>query len=118
MNRQKADAIRRIRDRYTEREPSRLDELRGLARRASRPAKIFAYLFGTLGCLVLGIGMCLAMKVLGDAMALGIAIGCIGILLVSLTYPLYKRLLARGKARYSSEILTLSDELLNNTQAL
>ncbi len=113
MTNNEATAIRRIRDQYTEEQPSRLEELRALTRRASRPAKIFAYLFGAFGCLVLGLGMCLAMKVIGDAMILGIVIGCIGILLVSLTYPLYKRLLARRRTLYADQILTLSDELLN-----
>ena len=65
--------------------------------------------------LVLGIGMCLSMKVIGDGstvmMAVGIIVGVIGIVGVSVTYPIYKKLLETGKKQYAFEIMQLAKEI-------
>ena len=106
-------AIERIRASYTEREMTKFDELKELDRRVKRPAEIFAYAFGSLSSLVLGTGMSLAMKVIGNSMALGIGVGLLGILLVSVNYPIYKRILQSRKNKYAKQIFELSDGLLN-----
>ncbi|MBR6779052.1 MAG: dihydropteridine reductase [Clostridia bacterium] len=85
-----------------------------LDRKVKTPANIFAYTFGVVGALVLGTGMCLAMKVIGNIMAVGIVIGVLGIAMVSLTYPIYKKILKSRKAKYSKEILELSEKIINN----
>ena len=43
----------------------------------------------------------------------GIVIGLVGIGMVSVTYALYKKILNTRRARYASQILALSDELLH-----
>lgn len=105
--------IERIRNQYAERKPTEFEQLKALDKKVKRPAEVFAYVFGSVGALVLGTGMCLAMKVIGDAMALGIAIGLVGIGMVSVTYSLYQKLLRGRKQKYAAEILELSDGLLN-----
>lgn len=106
--------IKNVVEQYKKKENTKLEELKALDKKAKRTANTFAYIFGILGSLVLGFGMCVAMKViLAEYMYLGIIIGLIGILMVSVNYPIYKRLLARGKNRYASQILELSNELLN-----
>lgn len=109
--------IRKIRDSYTEKKMTKLDELKALDKKVTRPVKIFAYIFGSINSLVLGIGMCLAMKMIGTtlsfALPLGIAIGLIGILFMSVNYPLYKKILSSRKKKYAEKVLSLSDELLN-----
>ena len=58
--------------------------------------------------------MCVAMKViLANLMWIGIVVGVVGIFMVSINYFIYKTLLAKGKAKYASEILELSNQLLN-----
>ena len=61
--------------------------------------------------------MCLAMKVIGNGsalwMALGIVIGCIGILGVSINYPIYKNFLKARKSKYASDIISLAKEIRN-----
>lgn len=106
--------VEKIRNQYTEREKTKLDEVKALDRKVKRPASIFAYVFGTIGALVLGTGMSLAMKIIGDLMALGIVVGVAGIAMVSLTYPMYKAILKSRKKKYSSKILELTNELLND----
>ena len=106
--------IEKIRASYTEKEISKLDELKALDKKVKRPAQIFAYVYGSLSSLVLGTGMCLAMKVIGNSMALGIGIGLIGIALTLTTYPIFKAILKRRKNKYAKQIFELSDSLLNN----
>ncbi len=114
MNANEKKLTEKIRSQYVEPQHNKLDELRELNAKAERPAKIIAYTVGILGALILGIGMCLAMpSVIEGFMPLGIVIGVVGIAIVAVNYPLYKRLLARGREKYKSEILALSDELLN-----
>ena len=105
--------IERIRASYTEKEITKLDELKELDKKVKRPAQIFAYVYGSLSSLVLGTGMCLAMKVIGNSMALGIGIGLVGIALTLTTYPIFKALLKRRKNKYAKQIFELSDSLLN-----
>lgn len=109
---------RKIRERYTEGEASRIGELKSLDKRVKRPARIFGYIYGTAGALILGTGMCLAMKVIGSAVIPGIAIGCVGIGMVSSTYAIYDRILARRRKRYASEIIKLSDSIIGDTNKL
>lgn len=107
----------KIRGQYEEKELTKLDELRALDRKVKRPAKIFAYIFGAAGAMVLGAGMCLAMKVIGAAstfgVALGIVIGVAGIVWVIANYFIYRAILKSRKNKYSNRVITLTNELLN-----
>ena len=105
--------IERIRASYTEKEITKFDELKELDKKVKRPAQIFAYVYGSLSSLVLGTGMCFAMKVIGNSMALGIGIGLVGIALTLTTYPMFKAILKRRKNKYAPKIFELSDSLLN-----
>ena len=113
------ETVEKIRSAYLPkvREEDKLKELEALDKKVHRPAKTFAYVFGTVGSLVLGTGMSLAMKVIGASlsfvMPLGIGVGILGILLVSINYPLFKKILRARKNKYSKQIIELSDTLLN-----
>ena len=111
------NAIEKIRAGYVEKEVTKYDQLKELDKKVKIPAKVFAYVFGSLSSLVLGTGMCFAMKVIGAslsfAMPLGISVGLLGILLMAINYPIYKGILKRRKDKYSSRIIELSDSLLN-----
>ena len=100
---------------YAPKNTSKVVALRKLDRQARLPANIFAYSFGIVSALVLGTGMCLAMKVIGAgttaAMALGIVIGVIGMAGVCVNYPVYRRLLEKGKQKYAFEIMQLAKEI-------
>ena len=100
---------------YAPKDTSKVVALRKLDAKAKRPAMIFAYSFGIVSSLVLGIGMCLAMKVIGSgtqtSFVLGIIIGLLGIAGVSVNYPIYKKLLASGKQKYAFEIMELAKEI-------
>ena len=98
----------RLREEYTQKPKTGLEEAKKLDQKCKLPAYIFAYTFGIIGALVLGVGMCLAMEVIasGPAMiALGIIIGIIGIVMVSINYPIYNKILKARKEKYASSII-------------
>lgn len=104
-----------IANEYAPKDTSKVVALRKLDRKAKAPAHIFAYTFGMIMALVLGIGMCLSMNVIGDGsaamMVLGIVLGIVGIAGVSVNYPVYKKILKNGKQKYAYEIMQLAKEI-------
>ncbi len=113
MQTNQINQINKIRENYIEKERTNFDKLKELDKKVKRPAQIFAYVFGSISSLVLGTGMCLAMKVIGNAMALGIVIGVVGIALVSANYFIYKKILSSRKNKYKNQVLELADDALN-----
>ena len=104
-----------IANEYAPKKTSKVVALKKLDRKAKNPANIFAYSFGVIMSLVLGTGMCLSMKVIGDGstlmMVVGIIVGIIGIIGVGLNYPIYRKLLESGKKKYAFEIMELAKEI-------
>lgn len=100
---------------YAPKDTSKVVALRKLDAKAKRPAAIFAYSFGILSALLLGIGMCLSMNVIGSGSTamflLGIALGLLGLLGAGVNYPIYQKKLARGKEKYAFEIMQLAREI-------
>ena len=99
---------------YVPKDNSKIVALRKLDRRAKLPATVFTYTWGIISALIFGTGMCLAMQVIGSAithMILGIVIGIIGMIGCGVNYPIYTRLLERGKKKYAFEIVELAKEI-------
>ena len=99
---------------YAPKENSKIIALKKLDNRAKLPATIFTYTCGIVSSLVFGTGMSLAMQVIGNGisgMVLGIIIGVIGLIGCGVNYPIYKRLLEKGKAKYAYEIVQLAREI-------
>lgn len=107
--------VERIRSQYLDKEETNLTKLQKLDNKVHVPAEIFAYAYGLVGALILGVGMCLSMNVIGASfhIALGIVIGLLGIAIVCSNYPIYSLLLKSRKKKYSQEIMQLSDSILN-----
>lgn len=114
MNANQKEYLEQIREQYSEKTSTKLDELKALDRKVRRPADVFASLFGAVGTLVLGVGMCLSMKVIGNLMPLGIVVGALGIAMVSANYFIYKGILNGRKKKYSEKVLRLSSEILDD----
>ena len=105
----------KIASEYAPKSTSKLVALKKLDRKARIGAEIFAYTFGIISSLILGTGMSFAMGVIGSntttSMIIGIIIGLLGILGVSINYPVYKKLLNKGKMKYGSDIVKLAQEI-------
>ncbi len=106
-----------IANEYAPKQTSKVKALKRLDAKAKNPANIFAYTFGIVSSLVLGTGMSLAMGVIGGGtlimMVLGIVIGCLGIVGVSINYPIYKKILTNSKNKYATDIIKLANEIAN-----
>ncbi len=110
--------IERIRSQYApheqpvdvkKEEVDELERLRKLDEKAKAPALVVSLSLGVGGTLVLGLGMsmCLAM----DFMVLGIIIGVLGMVILSLAFPVHQHLLKVGKEKYGEEIRKLCELL-------
>ena len=104
-----------IANEYAPKDTSKVVALKKLDRKAKSKANVFAYTFGVIMTLVLGAGMCLSMKVIGEGSSfmtiVGIVVGVIGIVGISVNYPIYKKLLDNGKKKYAFEIMQLAKEI-------
>ena len=99
---------------YAPKDNSKIIALKKLDNRAKLPATIFTYSCGIISALIFGTGMCLAMQVIGSGMGgmiLGIVVGIIGLVGCAVNYPIYKRMLEKGKAKYAYEIVQLAHEI-------
>ena len=99
---------------YAPKESSKLIALKKLDNKAKLPATIFTYSCGIISALVFGTGMCLAMQVIGSGiggMILGIVVGLIGLIGCGINYPIYKKMLEKGKKKYAYEIVQLAKEI-------
>jgi uncharacterized membrane protein (DUF485 family) len=99
---------------YAPKDNSKIVALKKLDNLAKLPATIFTYTWGIIFALVFGTGMCLAMQVIGNSMVIGIIIGIIGLIGCGVNYPIYKKILEKGKAKYAYEIVQLAREIAEN----
>ena len=99
---------------YAPKDNSKIIALRKLDRKAKLPANIFTYTFGIISSLVLGTGMCLSMQVIGSGimgMVFGIFTGIVGMVGCGINYPIYQKMLEKGKKKYAYEIVELAREI-------
>ena len=99
---------------YAPKDNSKIVALKKLDNKAKLPATIFTYSCGIISALIFGTGMCLAMQVIGSGiggMILGILVGIIGLIGCGVNYPIYKKMLEKGKKKYAYEIVQLAKEI-------
>ena len=116
------DEIKAIRKKYAapEETEDKMALLRRLDAGVTQKASVYSLVVGVIGALVLGCGMSLTMTDIGEllglfgnmSMLIGTGIGIIGIVLVSLAYPLYNRIVKKEREKIAPEIIRLSDELM------
>lgn len=114
--------IIKIKEKYTSKDKSSgessYERLKELDRSASRKPIVISLTLGILGALIMGTGMSLIMTDLGEILninndlLIGIIVGCIGLVMVVISYPVYSLVYKREKERVAPEILRISEELL------
>jgi len=109
-----------IANEYAPKQTSKVKALKKLDAKVKNPPFIIAMIIGVLSSLILGVGMCLSMSIIGSGsgfmIALGIVVGCIGIWGVSINYPLYKAMLKRAKDKYAGDIIKLAEEIISEQE--
>ena len=111
--------VQKIRTQYTEKQHTGIDQLKELDAKVKRPANVFAYIFGSIGAIVMGGGMSLVMTDIAetvgiaDPMLYGIIIGLVGMFMAIINYPIYKGILGARRKKFADKIIALSDKIMN-----
>ena len=111
--RKEIDSIRR---QYApqEKTETKLERLRRLDGLVKNTAIIWSLVLGVVGTLVLGLGLTMILE--WSIWLWGIVLMVIGSVPMAIAYPIYNKLLKKGKTKYGDEILRLSEELLNENK--
>ena len=107
--------VQDIRSKYLPREESKLEELKRLDYTVQNSGMIESLCAGIGGALIFGLGLCLAMQVIGSgvfSIVLGILLGIVGMIGMIIAYPVYRKMVQKAKAEYAPRILQLTDELI------
>lgn len=106
--------IQEIRKRYLPQSESKLEALKRLDMQVQNAGMVESLCIGIISSLVFGLGMCLAMQIIGTGigmMVLGIVIGIIGMAGILVAYPVCRRKQRKAKENLSPRILELTEEL-------
>ena len=120
MNENSRFIAEKIRSEYIEKETGKVQELKALDKKVKLPVNIFSYVFGSIGAVVMGTGMSLVMTdigaklgLVGSTMATGVVIGVIGLAMALANYPIHKKLMKSRREGFATQILELSDSIIN-----
>lgn len=111
--------VQEIRKKYLPCAESKLDELKRLDYAVQTSGMTESLCTGVGGALVLGLGMCLTMQIIGNGvllMVLGVLLSMIGIGATLAAYPIYRRVFSQTKAKFAPRILELTAELSDGTR--
>lgn len=103
-----------IRKKYLPQEESKLEELKRLDNTVQTSGMTESLSAGIGGALVFGLGLCLAMQVIGSGVILvilGVLLGIVGIAGMLVAYPVYRRVFDNTKQKFTPRILELTAEL-------
>ena len=108
------EEVERIRSQYIPKDvtESKLEKILLLDKKAKTPALITAMALGCTGTLVFGGGLSLILVYY--AMISGIILGILGGIMIAAAYPCHQAMLKKGKKKYATEIIMLSNELLHD----
>ena len=100
-----------IRKKYLLREETKLEELKRLDSLVQNSGVTQSLCAGMVGCLVFGLGLCLAMEVIGQMIWLGVILGLVGTVGMLAAFPVYRKYFNKAKAQHTPRILELVAQL-------
>lgn len=103
-----------IRKKYLLKEESKFEELKRLDDLVQSAGTTAALSLGIGGTMLLGLGLCLALEVIAvgtTAQALGSFLGLVGVVGISLAYPVHQKANQKAKKIYAARILELAADL-------
>lgn len=105
------EEIKKIRQKYLPQEADKMELLRKLDNSVTQLATMISIIFGVVGTLIMGVGMCCCL-VWTDFFVIGVIVGVVGIVVLSLAYPAYNVIIKKQREKIAPEILRLTDELM------
>lgn len=111
------EEVEKICNKYFPKKESKMEQLRKMDKQAEVPGQIASIATGTVGTLLLGVGMCCTMvwNTQMSTFIVGIIIGILGLVVLGAAYPIYKKVTEKQRAKIADQIIALSNEIsLNN----
>ena len=107
----RSQEVLNIRKKYLPKEETKLEELKRLDQLVRNSGVTESLCAGIGGCLIFGLGLCLAMEVIGQMIWLGVILGLVGTVGMLIAFPVYRKYVNKAKAQHTPRILELADEL-------
>lgn len=101
--------VENIRRKYLPKEETKMEKLRRLDKSVTRYGTIISIIVGIAGTLIMGFGMCLCLE--WSQFVGGIILGCLGIAILAMAYPVYNKVTQKQREKIAPEILKLSEEI-------
>ena len=105
--------MKKIRQKYLPQKEDKVEMIKRLDKNTEKPGTAVALILGITGTLTLGIGMCCAMVWNSSLLVfvIGIVVGIIGMVIVGVAYPVYKKITRTQREKVAEQILELTEEL-------
>lgn len=110
-NEQDQKRAENIRRQYVSHEENKMEQLQKMDGKVKLPGRITGTILGVTGALVMGAGMSLVM--VPNKLKKGIAVSIPGMVVALSAYPVYSLVTDRRKKKYATEIMSMSEELIN-----
>jgi len=104
--------IKKIRDKYAPPSEDKMERLRRLDKSVTRKGTAWSIAIGTIGTIIMVGGISICMVGPYEYFIYGVAVGIVGIAIVSLAYPIYSAIVKAQRKKVAPEILRLTDELM------
>lgn len=92
---------------------TKLSRLRSLDMKVKNTPGIIALTFGIIGILIFGLGLSIILEIKTIPMFIGIICAIVGTILMIVAHPINKMVYNNLKKKYGPQIISLSEELLN-----
>ncbi len=104
--------IEKIKAKYMPAPDNKLEQLRKLDASVTKPGTVVGLILGIVGTLVFGGGLSMVLLNIGNDMILpGCILGVVGMVLMMLAYPIYRKITEKQKEKIAPQILALTEEL-------
>jgi len=102
--------VAKIREKYISREENKMELLQRLDKSVKQPGRTASITIGTISSLFLGGGMALIME-WQNFFAVGMILGLIGLVGMSVAYPIYTAITKGQRQKIAPQIIKLTNEL-------
>ncbi|MDE6604983.1 MAG: hypothetical protein K2K85_03050 [Clostridia bacterium] len=93
---------------------AKVAQLKKLDNLVKAPAKVVATIMGVIGFCCFGFGMTMSLE--WQMLLWGALLGIVGLVLMAFAYPVFNKIFAKRKKKYSEQILALSQSLLKSQE--
>lgn len=97
----RSQEVLNIRKKYLPKEETKLEELKRLDQLVRNSGVTESLCAGIGGCLIFGLGLCLAMEVIGQMIWLGVILGLVGTVGMLVAFPVYRKFFNKAKAQHT-----------------